>query len=93
MVVTGELRHRQFEVEGNKRSATEVLVSDAGPSMLWATATVIKTPQESARFPTRSHSRRQLLRSSPTAAGVPATLAAALPVRHIEYVTLGHVEG
>lgn len=44
VVVTGELKHRTYEVEGESRSVTEVRVTDAGPSLLWATATVEKRP-------------------------------------------------
>jgi single-strand DNA-binding protein len=44
VLVAGELRHRTFEVEGEKRSVTEVRVTDAGPSLLWVTATVERSP-------------------------------------------------
>ena len=44
VLVAGELRHRTFEVEGDKRSVTEVRVTDAGPSLLWATAAVERRP-------------------------------------------------
>ena len=40
VLVAGELRHRTFEASGQTRSATEIRVTDAGPSLLWATATV-----------------------------------------------------
>lgn len=46
VVVAGDLRHRSFEVEGKSRSAIEVSVIDAGPSMLWATASVTRTTRE-----------------------------------------------
>lgn len=42
VIVAGQLRHRSYEVDGKQRSTTEVLVTDAGPSMLWATAQVSK---------------------------------------------------
>lgn len=44
LLVAGELRHRTFEVSGEARSVTEIRVTDAGPSLLWATATVEKRP-------------------------------------------------
>ncbi|MDQ4144902.1 MAG: single-stranded DNA-binding protein [Actinomycetota bacterium] len=46
VIVVGTLRHRTYEVEGKQRSATEVLVNDAGPSMLWATAAITKRVQQ-----------------------------------------------
>jgi single-strand DNA-binding protein len=46
VVVAGTLRHRSYEVEGKQRSTTEVLVNDAGPSMLWATATIAKRERQ-----------------------------------------------
>ncbi len=43
VMVSGELRHRSFEAnDGTKRTAIEVLVDDAGPSLLWAQAQVRK---------------------------------------------------
>src|SRR5919106_736515 len=50
-IVTGQLRQRSYEVEGKQRSTTEVLVSDAGPSLVWATATVAKRAQEAEPEP------------------------------------------
>lgn len=49
VVVTGQLRHRTYEVEGKQRSTTELVVSDAGPSMLWATAEVTKRAPAKAK--------------------------------------------
>jgi single-strand DNA-binding protein len=46
VVVTGEIRQRSFEQNGHQRSAIEILVNDAGPSLLWATAQVTKTQSE-----------------------------------------------
>ena len=46
VVVAGDLRHRSFEVEGKNRSAIEISVIDAGPSMLWATAEVTRQTRE-----------------------------------------------
>ena len=48
VIVTGELRHRSYEVDGKKRSTTEILVEDAGPSMLWATAKVTRKTREAS---------------------------------------------
>src|SRR5918994_6561798 len=44
VVVAGTLRHRSYEVEGKQRSTTELLVTDARPSLLWATAAVTRRP-------------------------------------------------
>jgi single-strand DNA-binding protein len=54
VIVSGQLRHRAYEVEGRQRSTTEVLVSDAGPSMVWATATVAKRAREQEPEPVAS---------------------------------------
>lgn len=43
VVVAGAMRHRSFEVDGKNRSAIEVSVIDAGPSLLWAKASVERT--------------------------------------------------
>lgn len=41
VIVTGRLTQRQYETrEGEKRSVTEVIADDAGPSLRWAEATV-----------------------------------------------------
>ena len=48
VIVTGKLRHREYEVEGKKRSSIELLVADAGPSMVWATAAVTKRVRSEA---------------------------------------------
>ena len=46
VIVTGQLRHRSYEVDGKKRSTTEILVEDAGPSLVWATAKVTRKSRE-----------------------------------------------
>jgi single-strand DNA-binding protein len=46
VVVAGAMRHRSFEVEGKPRTAIEVSVIDAGPSLLWATAEVTRQARE-----------------------------------------------
>ena len=41
VIVTGRLEQREYEDrEGNKRSVTEVVADEAGPSLRWAQATV-----------------------------------------------------
>lgn len=43
VVVVGQLRYRSYEdSKGSKRTAVEVVVDDAGPSLLWAQAQVSK---------------------------------------------------
>lgn len=48
VVVSGELTHRTYESGGESRSVTEVRVTDAGPSLLWATASVQRNPARKA---------------------------------------------
>ena len=44
VVVVGRLQQRSWEdQDGNKRSATDVVVDEIGPSLKWGTATVQKT--------------------------------------------------
>lgn len=46
IVVSGRLRHRSYELEGGKKSSTiELVVEDAGPSLLWAQAAVTRNPR------------------------------------------------
>ena len=40
VIVIGQLRQRGFEANGQPRSATQIFVQEAGPSLLWATAEV-----------------------------------------------------
>lgn len=42
VLVTGTLRQRQFEHEGQKRTVLELDVTECGPSVRWATAKVTK---------------------------------------------------
>ena len=48
VVVIGQLKHRTFEVKGDARSTVEVLVEDAGPSLLWMTAELTNTKKAKA---------------------------------------------
>jgi single-strand DNA-binding protein len=44
IVVTGRLQQRSWDdQEGNKRSAVEIQVDEVGPSLRWATASVVKS--------------------------------------------------
>lgn len=53
VIVTGKLQHRSWEDDaGKKRSTIELVVEDAGPSMMWATAAVTKRSRSEA--PTES---------------------------------------
>lgn len=41
VLVAGTIRNRSYEIEGGKkRSSIEIAVTDAGPSLVWATAQV-----------------------------------------------------
>ena len=43
VVVTGRLEQRSYETEsGEKRSVVEIVADEVGPSLRWATATVVK---------------------------------------------------
>jgi single-strand DNA-binding protein len=42
IMVSGQLKQRTFESNGQSRTVSEVLVEDAGPSLLWARAEVQK---------------------------------------------------
>jgi len=49
VVVQGRLRQRSFETrEGDKRTVIELDVDDVGPSLRYATATVVKAAREGA---------------------------------------------
>ncbi len=49
VVVTGRLEQRSYETrEGEKRSVTEVIADDLGPSLRWAQAEVNKISRDSA---------------------------------------------
>jgi single-strand DNA-binding protein len=46
VIVVGSLEQRSWETsEGEKRSVVEVRIDELGPSVRWATATVIKSPR------------------------------------------------
>jgi single-strand DNA-binding protein len=42
VIVTGQLKQRSYEKDGQKRTAYELEVSEVGPSLKWATCTVTK---------------------------------------------------
>lgn len=47
VVVTGRLEQREFTSrEGEKRTAIDVIADDIGPSLRWATATVVRKPKQ-----------------------------------------------
>ena len=49
VIVTGRLKQRTYDTrEGDKRTLTEIDVDDIGPSLRYATATVTRTPKNSA---------------------------------------------
>ncbi len=48
VIVTGNLRQRSFETNGQRRSKIELSVTSIGPSLKWATANVTKNPKRSA---------------------------------------------
>ncbi|MDP9418754.1 MAG: single-stranded DNA-binding protein [Actinomycetota bacterium] len=42
IIVTGRLEQRSWEQEGDKRSVVEVVADEVGPSLRWATATIVR---------------------------------------------------
>lgn len=49
VIVTGRLEQRSYDdKEGNKRSVTEVIADEAGPSLRWAEATVERIARDDA---------------------------------------------
>ena len=47
VVVAGRLEQREYTSrEGEKRTAIDVVADDIGPSLRWATATVVRTPKQ-----------------------------------------------
>ena len=47
VVVTGRLEQRECTSrEGEKRTAIDVIADELGPSLRWATATVVRTPKQ-----------------------------------------------
>ncbi|MDA2969184.1 MAG: single-stranded DNA-binding protein [Actinomycetota bacterium] len=50
VVVTGRLEQREYTSrEGEKRTAIDVIADELGPSLRWATATVVRTPKQDAQ--------------------------------------------
>ena len=47
VIVTGSLRQRNYEVEGQRRTSYELDVDEIGPSLRYATAQVTRTPARS----------------------------------------------
>lgn len=46
VIVTGRLNQRSWETQdGDRRSMVEVTIDDIGPSLRWATASVVRTPR------------------------------------------------
>jgi len=49
VIVTGRLEQRSYDdKDGNKRSVTEVIADEAGPSLRWAEATVERIARDDA---------------------------------------------
>ncbi len=47
VVVTGRLEQREYTSrEGEKRTAIDVIADELGPSLRWATATVVRMPKQ-----------------------------------------------
>jgi single-strand DNA-binding protein len=47
VIVTGKMKQRSYETaEGEKRTVWDLIADDIGPSLKWASATVVKTVRE-----------------------------------------------
>ena len=56
VIVTGRLEQRSWETEnGDKRSIVEINADEIGPSLRFATATVVKTPRAEGDSGSRSY--------------------------------------
>ena len=47
VITNGRLEQQSWEVDGQKRYAVKVVVDEVGPSLRWATATVVKAERKS----------------------------------------------
>jgi len=59
VLVSGRLRQRSYEVDGQKRSAIELEVDEIGPSLRYAQASVRKPDREGGQQAPRQQSRQQ----------------------------------
>lgn len=51
VIVTGRLEQRSWETEsGDKRSVIEVVADEVGPSLRWATASVVRNERQSGEY-------------------------------------------
>ncbi len=58
VVVTGRLEQREYTSrEGEKRTAIDVIADELGPSLRWATATVVRTPKQDGQGGGASNNR------------------------------------
>lgn len=56
VIVTGRLEQRSWETqEGDKRSVVEVVADEVGPSLRWATATVVKSERQGGGYDGGAH--------------------------------------
>ena len=56
LIVTGRLDQRSWETqEGDKRSKIEVVADEVGPSLRWATATVVKSERQGGGYDNGAH--------------------------------------
>ena len=64
IIVTGRLEQRSWEQEGDKRSVVEVVAEEVGPSLRWATATVVRN--ERREGPSGASAPREPMPSGPS---------------------------
>lgn len=56
VIVTGRLEQRSWETEsGEKRSVIEVIADEVGPSLRWATASVVRNERQGGSFDGGTH--------------------------------------
>jgi single-strand DNA-binding protein len=70
VIVTGRLKQRSFEKDGEKRTVIELDADEIGPSMKYATAKVHKVSRDSAGAPT---SRADVPADDPWGSAPPAS--------------------
>ena len=71
LIVTGRLEQRSWETqEGDKRSKIEVIADEVGPSLRWATASVVRNERQGGEYGGGSH-----VNSTPRPTGVNAPAA------------------
>jgi single-strand DNA-binding protein len=73
VLVTGRLRQRSYEVDGQKRTTMELEVDEIGPSLRYAQVSVRKVDREGGTQQTRPQNRQQPPADDPWGSAPPYT--------------------